>query len=271
MPELAEVETIVGDLRKVLTGQALRGFSTELASAIWPNLRAFSKIKGKAVKEVKRRGKFLIFFLEQDSVVAIHLRMSGRLFLRKISDDKVPFERHCFIFSDTSLRFSDQRKFGRIWFSDLRNYEKVSGIAKLGIEPLQPDFTCERFIGMVNDRNTTIKKLLLDQTVISGIGNIYADESCFFAGIRPDRAVKNISKKDLKKIHEGIGMVLKKAINNRGTSMADFLDPFGYKGHNQRSLNVYGREGLPCRNCGEILKKIRHAGRGTVYCGRCQS
>ncbi len=264
MPELPEVETLCRDLSQTILGRSFLG-----ARAFWEkslvldDCRVEDAVGGK-VTDVMRRGKFLSILLDNDFVLTIHLRMSGRIIAEK-SEDGLDYERVRLIFSELNLKFCDMRKFGRVWLSKMNNYEKFTGIWKLGIEPLEKtDYK------VLKGQKGIVKKVLLDQSVYAGIGNIYADEACFYAGIRPDTRIETLNDRELKRLFEGVKKALNQGIRNRGTSISDFHDAYGKSGKNQEVLFVYGRGKDDCLRCGASLKKGKLAGRTTVWCERCQ-
>lgn len=226
--------------------------------------------EGKEVLSVKRRGKFIVIFLAKEKVLVIHLRMTGRLIVAGLDDPAFLYERRRLLFDDVSVRFCDLRKFGRVWVSDVANYERLTGIWKLGVEPLEADFSAKVFGDLMRGRKGTVKKWLLDQTLVAGIGNIYADEACFYAGVRPDSEMASLDEADLERLYEAVLKALLQGVRNRGTSVKDYADAYGKSGKNQEVLFVYGRGGKPCLQCGEVLVKCKVAGRGTVLCTSCQ-
>jgi len=270
MPELPEVETIVRDLRPVLVGQAFVGIEADYMPVILPDSDSFKILKGNKVSSIERRGKFINIFFDSNLVVTIHLRMSGRLLISDLETTKLPYERTRLNFSSNSLRFCDMRKFGRVWLSDIGTYEKFTGIYKLGIEPFSDEFDLKYFEGLLDGRKGIVKRWLLDQSVVAGIGNIYADEACFYAGIKPHSKLENLRKKDVEALYYSIIRALEQGIRNRGTSISDFNDAYGRNGKNQELLYVYGRGGQSCFKCKSALIKTVVASRGTVYCENCQ-
>jgi formamidopyrimidine-DNA glycosylase len=270
MPELPEVQTIVSDLQPILIGMRFEVIDGTHANSIAGAIDNESKIREKKVVAVERRGKFINIVFENSYVMTIHLRMSGRLLFRSLDDEPLKFERTRINFDKGSLRFCDMRKFGKVWISSEQDYEEVTGISRLGVEPLDGQFTLDKFRELFAGRKGVIKKWLLDQSLIAGIGNIYADEACFYAGVRPDALVERLGDSELKKLHSSVLMALKQGVRNRGTSVSDYADAFGKTGRNQELLYVYGRGGQKCLRCESILEKIRLAGRGTVFCNNCQ-
>ena len=268
MPELPEVETIVKDLAPVLKGAKFSGIEIFNKNTVVGKVADFAVIFGRKVSSVERRGKFIIIFFDNDYVVTVHLRMTGRLLVS--AEGNLKYERARMTFGKTILHYCDMRKFGRIWLNKKSEFEKETGIAKLGLEPLDKSFTFKRFLELVKGKKGIVKNFLLDQSQITGIGNIYADESCFYAVITPNSRLENLSKKDLENLFLGIKKALTQGVKNRGTSVSDFIDTKGKKGKNQELLFVYKRAGKDCLVCGTKLHKTKTAGRTTVFCLSCQ-
>jgi formamidopyrimidine-DNA glycosylase len=293
MPELPEVETIKRDLEKNLVGKKIEAVEVKVAKLINVSVDEFRKlIIGKKVVDVERRAKILIIELNSGNNLLVHLKMTGQLILRippsvppirgkfKVvggghpiaSVDQLPnrFSHLIFTFSDNSqLFFNDVRKFG--WIKVLSNKEVNKELEKFGIEPLSKNFTLKEFREILQKfPKRKIKQLLLDQSLIAGIGNIYADESCFYAGILPTRAARTLKEEEIKKLHTGIKKILKLSINKRGTSAENYVDAFGRQGGFVPYLKVYGRRGQKCKRCGGVIKKIKLNGRGTHFCEKCQ-
>jgi formamidopyrimidine-DNA glycosylase len=270
MPELPEVQTVVSDLEPILPGMSFTALDGSHANSIAGALDNENKLNGVKVSAVERRGKFINILFENNYVMTIHLRMSGRLLFRSLDDEPLKFERTRIDFDKGSLRFCDMRKFGKVWIASKDEYEEVTGISRLGVEPLSKAFSAAKFEELLTERKGVLKKYLLDQSLIAGIGNIYADEACFYAGVRPEALVENLDKEKLAALHKAIVKALKQGVANRGTSVSDYEDAYGRRGTNQELLYVYGRGGKDCLKCQTSLKKIRLVGRGTVYCPRCQ-
>ena len=271
MPELPEVETIAAELRPVLVGQRFAAVHVP-----WPKTIATpspaelaARLPGQEVIDVGRRGKYLLAPLASGAALIVHLRMTGRLTIETpdsplISDVHVRtwFE----LASGACLVFHDERRFGRIWLVN----DIVEVVGALGPEPLDPFFTAERFAQILAPRRTAIKALLLDQTALAGVGNIYADESLFAAGIHPLRPATSLRTDEIGRLHAAIRRVLSAAIDQRGTLLRDYAPPFGASGNYQRSLRVYRHDGDPCPTCGTTLERITITQRGTHFCPRCQ-
>lgn len=270
MPELPEVETIVRGMGPALKGRRFLTVESERVNTLMPVISAFEGLIGGIVREVSRRGKFINIFLDNDGVITLHLRMSGRVIVSEPASAALPYERARLDFTGVSLRFCDPRRFGRIWAARGKDYQKITGIERLGVEPLEKDFDTDTFIQMGRKRKGLLKAFLLDQRFVAGIGNIYADEACFYAGVRPNRRLERLKAGELAALHGGIVRALKQGVKNRGTSISDFEDAYGRRGKNQELLYVYGRGGLPCLTCRTPLTKTRIAGRGTVFCTNCQ-
>lgn len=292
MPELPEVETIKRELSKVLKGKTILGVDILWWKTVTPtSVDNFSKIIiGKKVLSLERRAKMLLIHLDSQISLIIHLKMTGQLIFvphqksgsakagkiisggHPTNDVQTPgrHTRLIFAFKDESkLYFNDLRKFG--WIKILDEKLKKYIDTEIGIEPLSKNFTMVKF-NMILKRypNRTVKQILLDQKLIAGIGNIYADESAYLAGILPMRKVKTLKKKELTDLHKNIIAVLKLSIQKKGTSSRNYLRSNGQKGGFVPFLMVYGRKGEKCKKCGAIIKKIKHAGRGTHFCPVCQ-
>ncbi|MFV0485152.1 MAG: bifunctional DNA-formamidopyrimidine glycosylase/DNA-(apurinic or apyrimidinic site) lyase [Candidatus Saccharimonadales bacterium] len=281
MPELPEVETIRRGLNNFLIGRCITKVNVDCEKSF---IGAPDKIIGKKVIELKRRGKALLICLSDDTWLMIHLRMTGQLiyvgkekFAAGHPDtgftEKMPGKhtRVTFAFDDGSrLYFNDQRKFGFVKAVDSSGLEADKFLAKLGPEPwdLTPDTFYER---LQRRKGTTIKAAILDQSVIAGVGNIYADEGLFYARIYPGRKVADVAETEARKLLEGICKVMDDSIDSGGSTMKDYVRADGTKGNYlEKFAKVFRREGQPCPECGGVIKKNRVAGRGTHYCPECQ-
>ncbi len=271
MPELPEVETVATDLRTVLVDRCFVG-----AHILWLRTLAApdagelaEKIRGRQVIDVGRRGKFILIHLDDGQTLVVHLRMTGSLSV-VTSEELPPANGHVRAWfplaGGDALVFTDPRKFGRIWLvSDVND---VTG--KLGPEPLAWDFTFQEFAHRLRRRKVAIKALLLDQTVVAGVGNIYADESLFRAGIHPLRRSSSLSDQEIERLYLSIRQVLTEAIDKRGTLLRDYRTPYGEDGYFRNDLRVYGRLDRPCPNCGTPIMRIRVTQRSTHFCPHCQ-
>ena len=267
MPELPEVQTQVGDLQ-ALIGHRIMTVKSDTIKHFDPIFPVFREsIKGLVIKAVKRRAKYIVFFLEKQLVMVVHFRMTGH-FLINAED---PYIRTVFVLGNgINLNYSDIRKFGRFWLSDTHNYERVSGLDKLGVEPLDKEFTFKKFQEILKGRKGFLKPFLLNQKYIVGIGNIYADESAFLADLHPLSKLENLELKQQKKLHKSIIKSLKKGVKNRGTTIGEYVDTKGKQGKNQYELFAYKRVGKKCLVCGTKMERIVIAQRGTTFCKKCQ-
>ena len=268
MPELPEVETIVRDLRPKVLGRRF-----VKATFYWPRLvqnltvdEFCQRITGQEVVGLERRGKYIVFHLPEDKLV-MHLMMSGSLRLQATDSGPDKYlSAHFFLDEDLRLSFCDSRKLGRIWLVD----DDALVTNRMGPEPLLDDFTLEYFTKRLRGRKAPIKPLLLDQSTVAGLGNIYVDETLYAAGIRPDRIAGELTGDEIARIWQAVKDVLTRGIANRGTSLRDYRDGFGNPGDNQNALQVFRREGQPCYSCGSTILRVVLRGRSTFFCPQCQ-
>ena len=288
MPELPEVETVRLGLQEFLPGQAILSINTDWANSlpIADELIENYLLNAK-VESVKRRGKLIIMPLTSKYSLLIHLKMTGQLVYRPNrgkgfggghpSDsliDKLPNKstRVTIKLSDGILFFNDQRKFGWVKLEKSQGlYRNNAFLSKLGPEPLEDSYTFELFNAAIQRHpNTSIKAAILDQTVLAGVGNIYADESLFAARIHPLTKAGLVSTIKLKRLYKSIREVMSLSISLGGSSDRNYVDAKGNKGSYLKFAKVFRKEGSPCPECGGVIKKIRAAGRGTHICPRCQ-
>ncbi len=287
MPELPEVETIRKDLSGFVLNKKITSTDILLLRLIKSNPRQFKNIlKNNSFKNIKRVGKLLIFELKETpgSFLLVHLKMTGQLIycskkniiagghdLPKIQNCKASkYSYIIFNFQNGSkLFFNDMRTFGALKI--VNSFELVEIVNKYGIEPLQKNFKLNALSKIIKKRNLSIKALLLNQNLVAGIGNIYADEILFRAGVLPDRISKTLSSIEIKKIFQSSLVIIRQAIKSRGTTFNNYVDARGKQGSFVKKLKVYGRAGKNCLKCKKsILVKIKVASRGTVYCPNCQ-
>lgn len=269
MPELPEVETIVRGLREPLVG---RQFTSVRVG--WENLVARPAVEefkqglvGQRILGVKRRGKYLIFALSGGGSLIVHLRMTGRLSIKNSDDELDKHDHLTFELDDgRELRFNNVRKLGRVYLVD----DEDEVVGKLGPEPLDDDFAPADFAALLSRRRGKIKSLLLNQRFMAGIGNIYADEALFAARIHPERKADTLTAGEIERLYGTIRQVLAQGIQNRGTTLSDYLDAEGREGRNQEYLRVFRRTGQPCPRCGTPIERTVVGGRGTYFCPRCQ-
>ncbi|KJR98003.1 MAG: formamidopyrimidine-DNA glycosylase [Peptococcaceae bacterium BRH_c4a] len=273
MPELPEVETVKRSLEAQILGLSFTEIELMMPKIVkTPSPNSFAEnLTGKKIKKLGRRGKYLLIHLSDNLTMVIHLRMTGRLVY---SPQDKPAEKHTHaIFkldNGFSLHYSDIRQFGRMGLTDTDKLEAFPGLKDLGIEPLNENFTRDFLKRELKRKRTKIKPLLLDQTFIAGLGNIYADEALHRARINPEKIAVNLTARETARLYQSIRDVLSEGIENRGTSFRDYVDGNGQAGSNQESLRVYDREGKPCLGCGKTVARIRLAGRSTYYCPKCQ-
>jgi len=271
LPELPEVETIKNDLIPQIVGRTI----TE-AAIFWPNLarepsaEELSRcIAGREVLSIGRRGKHFLFHLSGGKTLIAHLKMSGAFLIRSPEELADRHMSAIFYLDDgRELRLVDPRKFATLWLVDTTEEERIIG--KLGPEPLEPGFTPEVLAGLLEKRKVPIKPLLMDQEVVAGLGNIYADEILFEAGIHPARKAFSLTRKEIERLHHAIQAVLIRGIKNRGTTVVDYQDAYGRPGSNQFYLNVYNRAKKPCPRCGTPIQRMQLRGRSAHFCPHCQ-
>ncbi|HET7814918.1 MAG TPA: bifunctional DNA-formamidopyrimidine glycosylase/DNA-(apurinic or apyrimidinic site) lyase [Candidatus Baltobacteraceae bacterium] len=269
MPELPEVETIVRGLRRAVTGKTIASVEIRLAKmAQAPAGVDFQKaLKGERIVSLGRRGKYAVIELSSGRSLVVSLRMTGRLVVQPKGAPPYPYGYIILAFTDgDSLVFADVRTFGRMRLIEAGEPWDQA----LGLEPLLKSFTPERFIAMLSGRTTPVKAFLLDQRRIAGVGNIYACEALWEAGIRPGKPAGTLTKPAARRLHRALVDVLKKAVNMRGSSIDDYVDADGLKGGFQNVLSVYGKAGKKCSRCGGTVERTVIAGRGTWWCRKHQ-
>ncbi len=271
MPELPEVETTASELRPQLVGAQITG-----VHVLWPRTIAspdaplFSAlVAGQRIAAVGRRGKFLILELVSGYSLIFHLRMTGGLFVESCAIP-APEDRYARAWLDLDdgrrLVFSDLRKFGRIWLVE----SAAELLGGLGPEPLSAEFTPQVLADGLRRRRVAIKPLLLNQALIAGLGNIYADEALFLAGLHPLRPAAELTDDEVNRLHAAIRQVLQEAIGERGTTLRDFRPPNGGRGNYQEKRRVYGLEGQPCAICGTPIQRRVISQRSAHFCPHCQ-
>jgi len=286
MPELPEVETIRRDLTDVIVGKKIKTITVKLRRLVKSDYRMFIKtLTGATITAIERRGKLLMFsFKQTDYTLLVHLKMTGQLIFVQNKhliagghsyvsmDFNLPNKYSYIIFEFTNggkLFFNDMRTFGYMKLATPVEVEQV--LAGYGIEPLKPEFTLKNFRAVLGKRKTSIKAALLNQSLFSGFGNIYADETCFAARVLPQRIVASLTDDEIKKLHRAGNAAMKQAIRARGTTFNTYVDASGRRGNFVRFLKVFGRAGKRCVRCKKgIIQKGKCAGRGTHWCGVCQ-
>lgn len=269
MPELPEVETTLRGISTHIIERSVTAVIVRQPSLRWPVPADLpTLISGQVLLSASRRGKYILLTFASGTLL-IHLGMSGSL---RIVTKQQRAQRHDHVdiaFGNNILRYHDPRRFGSIlWHSG--NIAQHKLLAHLGPEPLALGFSGEYLFARSRKRTQSAKQLLMDSKVVVGVGNIYANEALFMAGVKPIRKAGKLSKRECAALVENIKLVLTKAIAQGGTTLRDFVGGDGKPGYFAQQLMVYGRGGKPCRHCGTSLKEIRLAQRSTVYCTRCQ-
>lgn len=272
MPELPEVETIVGELiENQLVGDNVSkldvSFPKVLQNISEENLQ--KKLTHAKILNIYRRGKWIVFVFK-GFILGFHLRMTGKLWLESQTKASHKHERaKFFLTSKRVLVFEDQRKFGRIYYS-----EENEPFPKLGIEPFSPSFNAKTLKALFDKSQRNLKAFLLDQTKIAGLGNIYVDEALFASKLHPQEIANRLTLKEIERLRSAIQEVLKTGIENSGTTLgnhrSNYASSKGKGGSNQNRLKVFRKDGKPCLVCGSLIVKIRVATRGTHFCPNCQ-
>ena len=271
MPELPEVETTRRGIAPHLEGQKIDHVTIRNHKLRWPIPSDLAEILvGQTIHSVSRRAKYLLFQCDTGLLI-IHLGMSGHL---QIVNESDPIAKHSHfeiqLENELILRLTDPRRFGAVLWTD-QDLAEHKLLAHLGPEPLTEDFDPQYLFARSRKRKQAIKTFLMDSKVVVGVGNIYANEALFLAGIRPTRAAGSLSRAAFERLHEKVQSVLSHAIKQGGTTLKDFVGGDGKPGYFKQELRVYGRGGEPCVECGKALKEIQIAKRATVYCTACQS
>jgi len=302
VPELPEVETICRGLNQLTLDREILGGDVLLNSSIARSISAtdfLTKLKGKSIASWYRRGKYLLAELSQRrggapvpallpvpalpnsasllpstaGWLGVHLRMTGQL-LWVNGDEPLPKHTRVRLYfeGNQELRFVDQRTFGQMWYvpAETEVSSTVTGLKVLGPEPFSDEFTTEYLARKLHRRARPIKTALLDQSLVAGLGNIYADETLFLSGVMPTTLCADLTREQIERIHSAIIQVLQKAIASGGTTFSNFLNVQGVNGNYGGVAWVYNRAGQPCRTCSTTIEKIKLAGRSTHYCPACQ-
>ncbi len=282
MPELPEVTTIVRNLKEqlleriiisvIVREEKLVGFPEDISTFI-------DEVCGKKILDINRRGKYILIKLGDElgedivdgKLLVIHLRMTGKLLIK---DGTEECDKHTHIIfrldNGQDLRFNNIRKFGRVYLIDEDRLEDAGGLAELGPEPLADDLTPEVFRSMLKRRKAGIKSLLLNQKFIAGVGNIYADEALFRAGINPGKKADSLSEQEMDRLYYALREVLQQGIKYNGTTFSDYVNALGKAGDFQHKLLVYQKQGEKCPRCGHEITREKIGGRSSHYCPHCQ-
>lgn len=287
MPELPEVETVRIQLQHKVVKKTIERIEVFHQKTVAYDKTITDLLRGKTIANIDRVGKLMIFsFMREDNLFLLaHLKMTGQFFYvgrdgkivggghsATVADRVLPGKhtRVAFHFTDgTTLFFNDMRLFGYVKVATAKEVEQAR--AGFGPEPIAPDFDCAWFTEKVRKRKTSIKAALLDQSFIAGLGNIYVDEALWRAGVRPTRRADRVTKLEAARLCRAAGDVMRESIAVGGTTFQHFVDTGGKSGNFTDYLKVFGQHGTICERCGGTIKKIRCAGRGTHYCGGCQT
>jgi len=268
MPELPEVETVRRTLAPII------GRRIEYVDVTEPRLRRriaddfAQRLAGLVIEDITRQGKYLLFRLSNGQSLLAHLGMSGALLLQPITTPRQPHDHvRLRLSGEMQLTFNDPRRFGLMRLGHL---DELTELHNVGVDPLSQTFTVVHLAALARGRKKPVKNLLMDQRALGGIGNIYANEILFRAGVRPSRQARRLTGSDLTRLLAATRAVLAAAIRLGGSSISDYRDGTGTPGYFQQRLRVYDRAGKPCRSCATPVRRAVHAGRSSFYCPTCQ-
>ncbi|HED04543.1 MAG TPA: bifunctional DNA-formamidopyrimidine glycosylase/DNA-(apurinic or apyrimidinic site) lyase [Candidatus Fraserbacteria bacterium] len=267
MPELPEVETIRRALSAEFLGRELRKLTVKERVHLLKNCgarRLRERLLGRSLETIGRRAKYLLFGFGSETLV-LHLRMSGRLLLAPAGHTRLVLE----FAPAKKLYFDDTRRFAALYLQPTAELDRLVPLARLGLEPFRPEYTLKGFKGLLGS-GQEIKRLLLDQHKLAGLGNIYACEVLYLAGIHPQRPAKSLAPAEARRLYLAIPKVLQAAINAGGSSIDSYRHPDGALGGFQNEFKVYGQAGRPCMACGTLIERIVQGGRSSFYCPSCQ-
>lgn len=281
MPELPEVETVRRGLNQVTLSQEITGGDVLLDRTIARPLSVgefIGGVKGTAIAQWYRLGKYLLAELTKSPKqpagwLGVHLRMTGQLLWLHRDE---PLQKHTrvrlFFAGQRELRFVDQRTFGQMWWvpPGVATECVISGLGRLGVDPFSPEFTVEYLAGKLRNRRRSIKTALLDQAIVAGVGNIYADEALFLSGVRPETLCTDLQREQIERLRTAIIQVLEASIAAGGTTFSNFLNVQGVNGNYGGVAWVYNRAGEPCRVCGTPIQRLKLIGRSAHFCPQCQ-
>lgn len=277
MPELPEVETIRRDIEKQFSAKRIKRVEISGARVLRRHASAqelVARVEGHKLSSVRRRGKYLLLCLDSGDVLVVHLGMSGQLLTADPNEPR-PKHTHAVIWfaGAPQLRFVDPRTFGELFVTTPDHLETgVPELAHLGFDPLDEAMSWQRFAQLLGARRSKLKPLMMDQRFLAGIGNMYADEILFAAGIRPERNSDSLSPEECRRLYRSMVETLQEAVKHRGSSLADeqYRDLFGEVGAYQRLHNVYGRADEPCPRCHQRIVRVKANGRSSYFCPHCQ-
>lgn len=273
MPELPEVETIRKTLAKFVLGKEIKDIDV-----LWPkiikqpdDIEQFKHLLiGQTFQRIDRKGKFLLFYMD-DVVMVSHLRMEGKY---RVVEKEIPVDKHTHVIfhltNEQDLRYNDVRKFGTMHVFPIGKELIGKPLKQLGPDPFEENYSFDYVYEKLQRTSRNIKAALLDQTIIAGLGNIYVDETLFLAQVHPEKRANTLSKQEAKRIYQYTEKVLSEAVEQGGTTIRSYVNGEGEMGMFQQKLYVYGQEETACRHCGDIIVKLKVAGRGTHICPSCQ-
>lgn len=270
MPELPEVEVTRRSFAQAITGAQI--LSITLGKPLrWPLSSAPQALVGRQVAGVRRRGKYLLLDFVEEGLLLLHLGMSGSLRFGQGLPVRGVHDHMDLVTSHGTLRLHDPRRFGAVVYAPGEQSDVAHKLlGNLGMEPLSDDFSVDRFIAGLKASRAPVKQVLLAGRLVVGVGNIYASEALFMAGIRPTTAAQRIGPQRARRLHAAIQQVLGMAVEQGGSTLRDFSSADGSAGHFQAQARVYAREGLPCHTCGSLVHMVRQGQRSSFYCPRCQ-
>ncbi|MBI4285748.1 MAG: DNA-formamidopyrimidine glycosylase [Chloroflexi bacterium] len=269
MPELPEVETVRAALAPKVAGLAITGLEFTWPKAVHGTTAEAMKneVVGRHITGLGRRGKFLLFRLDNGKTLAVHLKMSGALlWMERGCRSNQPYIRTVIYLDKGCIEFRDPRKFGGLWLAESED----DFLAKLGPEPLEKIFTSQVLAGILRKHSAPVKPVLLDQTVLAGMGNMYTDEALFEARIHPMKKARDLGDEEIRRLLRAIRLVLRRGIEAGGASVSTYIRPDGSKGNSQDQFKVAHKRGGSCPRCGLPLQYLKIRGRGTVFCPKCQ-
>ena len=270
MPELPEVETSLRGVEPYLVGQTIKAIVLRVPKLRWTIPHALTEISGAVIQRLSRRAKYLILHTNQGDIL-IHLGMSGSLSILHLEDEIAPNKHdHVDLITESGvvLRYNDPRKFGCwLWAEDASEHELIQ---KLGPEPLSEAFNADYLFKKSRGKSVAVKNFIMNNDIVVGVGNIYACESLFMAGIHPELITQNLTRKQCERLVAVIKAVLEKAIQQGGTTLKDFIQPSGKPGYFAQVLQVYGRKGELCYVCGELIQAKVIGQRNSYFCPNCQ-
>ena len=270
MPELPEVETTRRGLTPHLTDQVIRAVVVRHPKLRWPvPEQLVTLLPGKRIRQIQRRGKYLLFNIESGWLI-IHLGMSGSLRMVPAAEKPGAHDHFDLVLTNgLAMRLRDPRRFGAVLWAGSNPFTHPL-LARLGMEPMTPALSAEKFFQAARTRSAPIKQVLMDSHLVVGVGNIYANEALFAAGIHPKTAAKRLGLARVQRLIDAVNATLTRAIRAGGSSLRDFVKADGEPGYFQLEYAVYGRTGEPCRHCGRPIKQIRQGQRSSFYCAACQ-